>query len=105
MRDPEKFAFLEKYGADGVAALSQFTPRHTGDTAGQWRYEVQKSRDNWKIVWYNDHIENGVNIAIILQYGHGTGTGGYVRGRDYINPAIRPIMDQISENAKKVVNS
>lgn len=90
---------LKKFGDEGVNALASATPMDSGKTAGSWRYEIEKNRDGWSIYWVNDNINDGVNIAVILQYGHGTGTGGYVRGIDYINPAIRPVFDKIADDA------
>ena len=92
---------LDKYGRRGVDALSAATPRESGETANSWEYRVTKN----SIEWYNTNVVDGVNIAIILQYGHGTGTGGYVRGYNYINPAIRPIMDEIAEEVWKEVTN
>lgn len=94
---------LDKYGAMGVQALSSATPIDSGNTAASWSYEIERSRDSYKIHWINTNVHDGVNIAIILQYGHGTGTGGYVKGRDYINPAIRPVFDEIADSAWKEV--
>lgn len=88
---------LEPLGARGTAALKGATPVDSGETAGSWSHSVRVSGAGAEIVWTNSHVNGGVNIAIILQYGHGTGTGGYVAGRDYINPAIRPIFDQIAD--------
>lgn len=94
---------LEEYGRKGVAALSSATPVDTGVTANSWYYKIEQS-DNWiKLVFCNSNIQNGVPIAIILQYGHGTGTGGWVEGRDYINPAIQPIFDQLANDAWREV--
>lgn len=86
---------LDKYGREGVAALASATPIDSGDTAGSWYYKIEQSRGSAAIVFYNSNIQNGVSIAIILQYGHGTRNGGWVEGRDYINPAIQPIFDRI----------
>ena len=94
---------LEKYGEMGVQALASATPIDSGFTASSWGYEIEKSSDSYTIHWVNNNVNNGVNIAIILQYGHGTGTGGYVQGRDYINPALRPIFDEIADSAWKEV--
>lgn len=94
---------LRKYGEEGVKALSSATPVDSGKTAGSWSYQISGRRGSYTISWTNSHVNQGVNIAIILQYGHGTGTGGYVQGRDYINPAIRPIFDQIASDAFKEV--
>jgi hypothetical protein len=94
---------LEEYGRKGVAALSSATPVDTGQTANSWYYKIEQS-NNWiKLVFCNSNIQNGVPIAIILQYGHGTGTGGWVEGRDYINPAIQPIFDQLANDAWREV--
>ena len=98
-----KLGDLDKYGREGVAALASATPVDTGLTASSWRYEIQHGNDSVSITFYNDNIHNGVPIAIILQYGHGTRNGGYVQGRDYINPAIKPIFDKITEDAWKEV--
>lgn len=97
-------AALEKYGQEGVDALSAATPVKTGLTASSWRYEVEVGSETAKLIFHNDNINNYVNIAIILQYGHGTGTGGWVEGRDYINPAIQPIFDKIPDEVWKEVS-
>ena len=98
-----RLGFLDKYGREGVAALSSATPIESGLTANSWRYEIENKKDFVSINFYNTNIQNGVPIAIILQYGHGTGTGGWVEGRDYINPAIQPIFDEIANEAWKEV--
>lgn len=96
---------LEKYARAGVATLASATPVDTGLTAASWDYEIRKEKNKVSIYWTNSNIQNGVPIAVILQYGHGTNNGGYVQGRDYINPAIQPIFDQIAESAWKEVTS
>ena len=96
---------LDQYGREGVAALSAATPAESGKTASSWYYEIRRSGGSFSIHWNNSNVVDGVNIAVIIQYGHGTGTGGYVAGRDYINPAIRPIFDKIAENVWKEVTS
>lgn len=96
---------LSKWGAKGVQALSSATPVDTGKTASSWTYEVEAGMNQAAIHWENTNINNGVNIAVILQLGHGTGTGGYVQGRDYINPAIQPIFDQIADDLWKEVTN
>jgi|SRR5690606_22091021 len=96
---------LEQFGQAGVDALASATPVESGLTAQSWSYEIEKSRSSVRITWLNTNLQNGLPIAILLQYGHGTGTGGYVAGRDYINPAIRPIFDQIADGVWKVVKS
>lgn len=105
MRRAEMFRALDAYGKEGVAALAAATPTESGETAGAWGFNVSKSSGRATIEWTNSHIVNGVPIAIILQYGHGTGTGGYVQGRDYINPAIKPVFDKIADKAWKAVTS
>jgi len=90
---------LDKYGREGVAALASATPTDSGLTANSWYYEIERGRGYATITYNNSHVNKGVSIAIILQYGHGTGTGGWVQGRDYINPAIQPIFDKIANDA------
>lgn len=100
------FGIMDKYGQIGVGLLKSATPRETGETAGDWGYEVIHTRAGKHILWFtNSHEEEGVNIAIILQYGHGTGTGGYVQGVDYINPAIQPVFDKLAEELWREVAS
>ena len=97
---------LEKYGQMGVEALRSATPIDSGKTAESWGYEISVGKEGATIHWTNTNQNKGVYIAVILQYGHGTGTGGYVQGVDYINPAIRPVFDKIAEEAwMEVVNS
>lgn len=98
-------AALKSLAQEGVRALSAATPVDSGLTADSWGYEIRRSKNSSSITWTNTHIVSGAPIAIMLQYGHGTGTGGYVKGRDYINPAIRPIFDKIADEAWKVVTS
>lgn len=94
---------LDRYGREGVSALASATPTDTGKTANSWFYEVVRKNGSASIEFHNSNIQNGVPIAIILQYGHGTGTGGWVEGRDYINPAIRPIFDRLANDAWREV--
>lgn len=94
---------LQYYGKLGVQALASATPAESGKTAAAWSYEIVHDSGGYSIFWNNDNINDGVNIAVILQYGHGTGTGGYVEGIDYINPAIRPIFEQLAEKAWREV--
>lgn len=96
-------SMLKKYGKAGVAALSSATPTDTGETANSWYYKIERQNGKILLSFNNSHIEKGVPIAIILQYGHGTGTGGWVEGRDYINPAIQPIFDKLAEDAWREV--
>lgn len=88
---------LDKYARKGVEALSSATPLRSGETAGSWYYEIKKTGTSAVINFLNSNIHDGVPIAVILQYGHGTGTGGYVQGQDYINPAIRPIFEEMAD--------
>lgn len=105
MRVGDVFKILEKYGEKGVAALAAATPVDTGETSQSWSYEIRQRGGSHSIVFHNSHIVNGVNIAIILQYGHATGSGGYVQGRDYINPAIQPIFDQLADEVWRAVTT
>lgn len=89
----------------GVHALMAATPKDSGETAASWGYEIVKSKAGVTINWTNSHVNKGQVIAVLLQYGHATGTGGYVQGYDYINPALKPIFDQITNEAWKAVNS
>lgn len=98
-----RLSSLDKYGKQGVAALSSATPVETGLTASSWYYRIERSDSTISITFLNSNVQNGVPIAVILQYGHGTGTGGWVQGRDYINPALRPIFDKIADDAWKEV--
>ena len=103
VKEVARLSILDKYGREGVAALSSATPVDSGETANSWSYEISHSNGSATITFNNSHINKGVPIAIILQYGHGTGTGGWVEGRDYINPAIQPIFDKIVDAAWKEV--
>lgn len=96
-------SILDKYGKQGIAALESATPKDSGKTASSWSYEIVQNFGSSSIYFTNSNTNEGINIAIILQYGHGTGTGGYVEGRDYINPAIQPVFDQIVDAAWKEV--
>lgn len=105
VKEAARLSILDKYGREGVAALASATPVESGKTADSWYYEVKRQNGSATISFYNSNINEGVPIAIILQYGHGTGTGGWVEGRDYINPAIQPIFDKIVNDAWKEVTS
>ncbi len=95
-----------KYALDGVAALSQATPIDSNETASSWSYEIEVKKESTSIFWTNDVLTSeGTPVAILLQYGHATGTGGYVQGLDYINPAIKPIFDEIANNVWNEVRS
>lgn len=98
--------FLAPYGRKGVELLATATPRDTGKTASSWSYEIESTEGTTIIAWKNSNENKGVNIAILLQYGHGTRNGGYVVGRDYINPALQPLFDEIAQNAwREVIGS
>lgn len=96
---------LNKYGRMGVEALAASTPIDSGETAKSWDYQISYEDGQIAISWTNSHFNEGVQIAVVLQYGHGTGGGGYFRGRDYINPTMRPVFDNIAEEAWKEINS
>ena len=103
VKEVTRFRTLGRFGKEGVAALASATPVDTGRTADSWSYRVVEKSGSVEISFHNSNIQNGVPIAIILQYGHGTRNGGWVQGRDYINPAIRPIFDRIAEEAWREV--
>lgn len=96
-------SILNKYGTMGVNILSNATPKESGETAESWYYTIVQRPGYYSIRWHNRHENDGVPIAVILQYGHGTGTGGYVQGRDYINPAVRPLFEEMLDLAWKEV--
>ena len=103
VKEVVKVGDLDQYGREGVAALASATPVDSGLTASSWYYKINRGKESVSISFHNSHINDGVPIAIILQYGHGTGNGGWVQGRDYINPAIQPLFDEIANNAWKEV--
>ena len=96
---------LDKYGQKGVDALRRATPKESGLTADSWDYVITKKGDDIRIHFVNSNIQNGVNVAILLQYGHATKSGGYVQGIDYINPTLAPIFEKLADEAWKEVNS
>ena len=96
---------LENYGRKGVAALASATPKDTGETASSWDYKISITQKGYTISWINRHEENGIMPAILIQYGHGTGTGGYIQGLDYINPAMKPIFDDVANAISKEVSN
>ena len=102
-KESVKIGDLDKYGREGVAALSSATPIDSGKTANSWSYEITNQDGSVTITFNNSNIQNGVPIAIILQYGHGTRNGGWVQGRDYINPAIQPVFDEMVDKAWREV--
>jgi hypothetical protein len=103
LRDKNIYKSLDKYGQEGVVALSSATPVDTGLTASSWSYEIVKTSRAISLVWKNSNVVDGVPIAIIIQYGHVTATGGWVEGIDYINPSLKPIFDKILKNVWKEV--
>lgn len=94
---------LDKYGRAGVAALEAATPKDTGKTAASWYYTIERTDQGETVVWRNSNVQDDYPIAILIQYGHGTGSGAYVKGRDYINPAMLPVFDRIAEDMWKEV--
>lgn len=106
LRQVTEYSFLDKYGRRGVEALRQATPKDTGLTANSWYYEIHKNDDRVVLSFFNSNVkEDWCNIAVILQYGHATGTGGWVNGVDYINPALGPIFKQIADEAWEEVKN
>lgn len=105
LKEVARLGVLDKYGRKGVSALSSATPVESGTTAASWYYKIEHSNGSATIQFCNSNVNKGVPIAIILQYGHGTGTGGWVQGRDYINPAIQPIFDEMAEEVWKEVTN
>ena len=99
-----RIQILRRYGEEGVRALSLATPKDTGETASSWYYQIKEDKTSTAIEWLNRHVEDGVPIAVILQYGHGTNGGGYVEGIDYINPAMRPLFEEIANSVWKEVS-
>jgi hypothetical protein len=100
---PKYITILERYGREGIAALSLATPVDTGETANAWRYEIRQDPGEVVISWMNSNTSGGVPIAILIQYGHATKNGGFVQGRDFINPALKPVFDKIAFEAWKEV--
>lgn len=98
-------SILDKYGKEGVSLLSKNTPIDSGKTSTSWAYKIENKKGKISINWYNTNVVNGVNIAIILQYGHGTQNGGYVKGRDYINPSLLPLFNRMTEEIWKEVTN
>lgn len=102
-KEAVKLGDLDRYGREGVEALSAATPKESGLTASSWYYEITHEKGSASISFHNSNINKGVPIAIILQYGHGTRNGGWVEGIDYINPAMRPVFKKIADDAWKEV--
>ena len=103
LQNKEYLNILAEYGKRGVDALREATPKDSGKTADSWYYEITQDRNQTTIEWCNSNMNDGVSIALILQYGHGTGTGGYVKGTDYINPAMKAIFDDMANECWKEV--
>lgn len=103
--DGKIFASLNKYGAEGCAALAAVTPEETGLSAASWTYDLINESGVYGIRWRNTHMAGGTPVVILLQYGHGTGSGGYVVGRDFINPVIKPLFERIEDDVRKAVMS
>lgn len=103
LREANQMKILDKYGREGVSALASATPRNSGETANSWTYSIERSDGSATIYFENTNVNQGVNIALILQYGHGTGTGGYVQGIDYINPALEPVFEKMADEAWREV--
>lgn len=101
----EVLAILDAAGREGVSALSAATPLESGLASYSWGYKVEHKGGGYSVVWTNSDVENGFPVVIMLQYGYSTGTGGYVQGRDYINPALRPIFDKLADRVRKAVKS
>lgn len=103
LKDPVRKQLLDMYGQRGIQLLAEATPKDTGLTAGSWSYDIIQKKDSISIVFKNSNIQNGVPIAVILQYGHATNNGGWVEGVDYINPALKPLFDELADEAWKEV--
>lgn len=105
LKQAEFLGKLDQYGQEGVAALQAATPVRSGATASSWSYEITQEKDSATIKWTNSNINDGVPIALLIQYGHGTGTGGYVPPVDYINPAMRPVFESIESKIREEVSN
>ena len=103
LRNAVHLGILDKYGDKGVDALASATPKDSGNTSDHWYYKIHNGKESVSICFYNSNVNKGVSIAIILQYGHGTRNGGWVEGRDYINPSVQPIFDKIANEAWREV--
>jgi hypothetical protein len=103
MKDGQVYNILHSYGQQGVQALSDATPTETGETAHSWYYEVERRNGRYSLSFHNSHMADGIPVAILIQYGHATRNGGFVQGRDFINPALKPIFDRIANDVWKAV--
>lgn len=104
LKETMRLGILDKYGREGVKVLSEATPVDTGETARSWSYKITRERNSATLSFYNTNVVDGVSVAVILQYGHGTRNGGWVEGRDYINPALRPVFDRLVDELTKEVS-
>jgi len=104
LKETVRLGILDKYGREGVKVLSEATPVDTGETARSWSYKITRERNSATLSFYNSNVIDGVCVAVVLQYGHGTKNGGWVEGRDYINPAIQPEFDKIVDDLTKEVS-
>ncbi len=104
-KNPSYQTILDKYGRSGIDALQSATPTDSGLTRDSWGYEINKTRSGFSITWTNSNLKEGVPIAILIQYGHGTKSGSFVQGRDFINPAMKPIFDKLAEDLWKEVSN
>ena len=95
--NPNYMSIIERYGREGVNALSSATPINSGETASSWGYKIKRNKYSVSIIWTNSHVENGIPIVILIQYGHATSNGGYVQGHDFINPALKPVFDKMAK--------
>lgn len=98
-------SILNKYGQEGVKKLANATPIDTGETASRWRYEIEEKGDDVSLIFINDNVNEGIPVVVLIQYGHGTGTGGYVPPNDFINPVIKPIFQKLADEAWKEVRA
>jgi hypothetical protein len=103
MAKGDVFYILDSYGQQGLFALEIATPVDSGLTANSWTYEVVKKNGKYQIIWHNSNVVSGIPVAILIQYGHATGTGGWVEGYDYINPSIKPLFDKIANDVWEMV--
>ena len=104
LKETVRLGILDKYGREGVKVLSEATPVDTGETARSWSYKITRERNSATLSFYNSNVSDGVCVAVVLQYGHGTKNGGWVEGRDYINPAIQPEFNKIVDDLTKEVS-
>lgn len=104
LKETMRLGILDKYGREGVKVLSEATPVDTGETARSWSYEITWKKNSATLSFYNSNVVDGVSVAVILQYGHGTRNGGWIEGRDYINPALQPVFDRLVDELTREVS-